>query len=411
MGLKRWFGQWFGGGGMAPRPERVRADSGPPPWRYPDPFTGKPIYPADDADRARLESAGLPLLTNLADLAAAMELPWQRVLWLASPSDRYSGGVAHYHVFTVPKTRGGPRLILAPKPSLKAAQHWILHNILESLPLGESAHGFRRGHSVVSHARAHCGREIVAQFDLEDYFHTVTYRRVRGLFRSLGYSTEVAVLLALLTTFRPEAYPHANRRHIPTLLWNHSMSTPRRSYRGFPTTPPFLPQGAPSSPIIANLVTRGLDRRLAGLARQFGASYTRYADDLTFSGDAPLRRDLGRFLPILKRVVREEGFFLAARKQRIHRKGTRQRVTGLVVNRHPNVPREDYRRLRVLIHRAATEGLAAVRIHPDTPADADAVRAHIDGWLAWLQAVNPGRAAPLVRRWHAVAGQPPPARS
>ncbi|MBN2492355.1 MAG: RNA-directed DNA polymerase [Planctomycetes bacterium] len=408
MSLKRWFGRWLAT--AEHRLERQRAEkrrAGPPPWRYPDPFTGELITPPDDGDRDRLAAAGLPVLSTLEDLSRATGLSWQRLLWLAAPSSAYAGGSPHYTFFTVPKARGEPRIILAPKPALKSVQRWILRNILNRIPLADPVHGFRRGHGTRTNARVHCGKDVVATFDLEDFFHTVTYRRVRGLFRSLGYSTELSVLLGLLTTFRPAAFPYDYMRHVPTLVWLKSMSTARRSWRGHPTTPPFLPQGAPTSPALSNLVARHLDRRLAGLARRLGAAYTRYADDLTFSGHAEFRHGLARFLPLVKRIVREEGFYLATGKQRIRRKGGRQVVTGVVVNRRTNVPRETYRHLRVLLHKAAVHGPESVRLEPAAPTDPGVLRPHLEGWVAWVSHLNPARGARLRRTFEAIAWPAP----
>jgi hypothetical protein len=177
-------------------------------------------------------------------------------------------------------------------------------------------------------------------------------------------------------------------RHVPLLVWRRSTSSSRRCYRGYPTSPPFLPQGAPTSPAIANLIARRLDRRLVGLARRFGADYSRYADDLTFSGQAGFRRDLARFLPLVRRIVREEGFYLASGKQRIRRKGGRQMVTGIVVNRFPNPTRESYRHLRVLLHKAATQGPNRVHLGNDRWVDPTVLRQHLEGWVAHISNIN-----------------------
>ena len=399
MGLKSLFGRWISSAEhkLLRRQKRAapRAPGEPPPWQYPDPFSGELVTPPNDVNPARLERAGLPVLGTLQDLTRATGLTWQKILWLAAPSTAYSGGSPHYFFFTLAKSGGGDRLILAPKPELKSLQRWIHHHILDLVPLSDCVHGFRRGHSTHTNALPHCDKEVVARFDLEDFFHSITYRRIRGLFRSLGYSTEVSVLLGLLTTFRPSSFPYEYMRHLPTLVWLRSMGSHHRTYRGYPTTPPFLPQGAPTSPTLANLIARNLDRRMEGLAGKFSATYTRYADDLTFSGGAAFRRDLGRFLPLVKRIVSGEGFFLARGKQRIRRKGGRQSVTGLVVNRRPNVPREAYRRLRVLLHKALTLGPERIRLEGTPFPEPIQVRNHLEGWVAYIHHVNPARGSRL----------------
>jgi len=161
---------------------------------------------------------------------------------------------------------------------------------------------------------------------------------VRGIFQSLGYCEDVAIPLALLCTVKPAAKVReflGDQRHR------------------------MLPQGAPTSPALANLACRHLDARLAGLAAKFGCAYTRYADDLTFSGDEAFEKSLKRFLPLLRKIIGAEGFRLNRKKIHFARRGARQRVTGLVVNHRPSVPRAYRRRLRAILHNARKTGLDA----------------------------------------------------
>ncbi len=242
------------------------------------------------------------------------------------------GRGAPYVAFQVPKRSGGTRTLHAPRPKLKAVQRTILAKILAPLPLASPCHGFVKKHSTVTNASPHVGAAVVVKTDLRDFFPTVHFRRVQGLFSQLGYSDEVAKLLARLTTYRPKL-PDGR------VVW-----------------PGALPQGAPTSPAIANLVCRRLDQRLAGLAKKAGATYTRYADDLTFS--FPERpANLGRFLWWVDQICGQEGFSEHTGKRRVLSRGNRQAVTGIVVNQHASVPRDLRRRLRAIIHNCRTKGL------------------------------------------------------
>jgi retron-type reverse transcriptase len=219
-----------------------------------------------------------------------------------------------YAELRLPKPGGGERVIHAPCAALKFVQRRILRRILDPVVLHRCCHGFRAGRSIVSNARPHEGKHTVVGLDLRDFFPSVTFPRVFGVFRALGFPDAEAGLLARLTTWQGR-----------------------------------LPQGAPTSPAIANLACRTLDRRLAGLAESRGAAYTRYADDLAFSGPD----GLASLLPVARRILAEEGFSVAEEKTRIMRRGSRQTVCGVVVNRKAALPRETRRRLRAVFHRAA----------------------------------------------------------
>jgi hypothetical protein len=183
----------------------------------------------------------------------------------------------------------------------------------------------------------HTDARLVVKMDIRGFFPTVTWRRVRGVFRKAGYREQIATLLALLCTEAPrEVVEHVGRTYYVSL------------------GPRCLPQGAPTSPALTNALCLRLDQRLSGLARRFGWRYTRYADDLTFS--LPARHagepKLGALLGLVQRIVAEEGFQLHPGKTRMARRGGQQSVTGLVVNGSggPRVPRRLRRQLRAAIH-------------------------------------------------------------
>jgi RNA-directed DNA polymerase len=277
----------------------------------------------------------LPPLDNAQQLAEALSLTVADLRWLAY--HREAATLVHYRRFTIPKRNGKERPIWAPLPKLKAAQHWILRNVVEKLPVHGATHGFLPGRSILTNAEAHVGARVVAKMDIEQFFPTVTLRRVKGIFRKAGYREQVATLLALLCTEAPREIVQLDGKQYYVALG-----------------PRCLPQGAPTSPALTNTLCLRLDQRLTGLARKLGWRYTRYADDLTFSLPADHKGppNLGKLLGVVRRIVEEEGFGINPEKTRIARKGGRQTVTGLVVNGdgRPRAPRKLRRQLRAAVH-------------------------------------------------------------
>lgn len=289
----------------------------------------------------RREANALPDIADAAALAEALELSISRLRWLVYHREVETG--SHYHFWTVPKRDGSPRLISAPKPTLKAAQTWIARRITEHLPVHGACHGFLPGRSTVTNAAAHAGATVVVKLDVADFYPSITFPRVKGLFRKAGYTEQVAILLALLCTEPP--------REIMEI---------RGARRYVAVGPRAIPQGAPTSPSISNALPLALDCRLAGLAASLGLRYTRYADDMTFSWrGAAEKAPISRLKHAVGRIVADEGFAIKEKKTRVMRVGRRQRITGLVVNRSggetgsplARVPRETVRLLRTLIHK------------------------------------------------------------
>jgi retron-type reverse transcriptase len=287
-----------------------------------------------------LSRRGLPLLASPADVARALGIRVSRLRWLAFHAD--AAQRTHYVYFEVPKRTGGTRLLSAPHEELKRAQHWILENILSKLPVTEAAHGFVPGRSTVSNAQAHVARDVIVNCDLKDFFPSITWKRVRGVFEAIGYSPAVATVLALLCT-EP---PRTRVEHEGKTFW---VAVGERG----------LPQGAPTSPALSNQVARKLDQRLRGICKKLGWGYTRYADDLTFSAGEGHREQIGFLLARVRHVAEAEGFRMNPKKCRVQRAARRQEVTGVIVNDKPSLPRDELRVLRAILHRAKTTGLAA----------------------------------------------------
>lgn len=327
-----------------------------------------------------LKSRWLPVLHRAEELAAEMGIDLKTLRWLTY--HRRGAAVVHYHRYDLPKKAGGSRAISAPKAALDQAQRWVLENILKRLDVEPEAHGFVSGRSIVTNAAEHTNREVVINLDLKDFFPTFTFRRVKGVFVALGYGEHIGTVLALLCTEPPRVAAEFAGKTYHVALGDR-----------------VLPQGACTSPAITNAICRRLDRRLSGLAKKQGFTYTRYADDLTFSGDAPRR--VGRLLKSVRAILAEEGLTEHPTKTRIMRKSNRQEVTGVTVNQKPSLSRTELRKLRAILHNAAKYGLESQNRekHPQ-------FQNHIRGKVAYASMVDPSKAAALWEAYHKAVAEP-----
>jgi RNA-directed DNA polymerase len=317
------------------------------------------------SDEAKLASMHLPILSTPADLANALGITIAQLRWLT-----YHSEVAtriHYVQFQIPKKSGGTRTLSAPHAKLAKAQEWIFTQILEKLAVESASHGFIKDRSIVTNAEPHCQKEIVINVDLEGFFPSISVYRVRHCFQRLGYSGAVATLLALLCTECP-------RQKVQYAGNHYYVATGKRG----------LPQGACTSPGLSNQISRRLDRRLMGLASRMKLQYTRYADDLTISGDDDTKTKVGYILARLRHICQDEGFQLNPKKTRVQRKNTRQSVTGIVVNKTMSPPRELVKRVRAILHRAAKDGLKAQNLE-----NIPNFVAWLDGMIAYISMVKP----------------------
>jgi hypothetical protein len=352
------------------------------------PPPGRPVAIMLDAPRFApmqpFADLRIPALATPGDLADWLGQSPEQLDWLADERRGHGRAVKsplqHYRYAFISKRSGMPRLIEAPKPRLKAIQRRILRQILSVVPVHHSANGFVAGRSCLSGAQLHAGECVVATFDLAQFFPSIVLGRVHGLFRGLGYPWAVARRLAgLCTTITPAS----------VFLRLPECQRPDRGLQALFGVP-HLPQGAPTSPVLANLLAWRLDRRLHGLARAAGANYTRYADDLAFSGDKDFANGLGRFGETLGTILNEEGFFLNAAKTRIMPRSTRQRITGIVVNEHCNIGRAEFDTLKAILHNCTRTGPAG-----QNRAEVPDFRGHLQGRIAWVEQINPQRGAKL----------------
>nr|AAL40743.1 reverse transcriptase RT-Ne144 [Nannocystis exedens] len=331
-------------------------------------------------DAELIKREGVPAIASAEELARAMGIALKELRFLAY--NRKVSRVTHYRRFLLPKKTGGLRLISAPMPRLKRAQAWALEHIFNKLSFEPAAHGFVAGRSIVSNARPHVGADVVVNLDLKDFFPTVSFPRVKGALRHLGYSESVATALALVCT-----EPEVDEVGLDGTTWYVA-----RGER-------FLPQGSPCSPAITNLLCRRLDRRLHGLAQALGFVYTRYADDLTFSGrgEAAESKRVGKLLRGAADIVAHEGFVVHPDKTRVMRRGRRQEVTGVVVNDKTSVPRDELRKFRATLYQIEKDGPADKRW-----GNGGDVLAAVHGYACFVAMVDPSRGQPLLARARAL---------
>jgi len=318
----------------------------------------------------------LPTLETTADLAHFLNLTDSELSWFADLKgfgQRYDRPKCqHYRYRVLLKHSGAIRLIESPKQRMKQLQRQILTHILDKIPVHPAAHGFRKARSIRTFVAPHVGRSVVIRMDLQDFFPNFSRAQIQAFFRTAGYPEPVADLLGGICTNRA-----------PRSVCKTPEARELYSY-------PHLPQGAPTSPALANLCAYRIDCRLAGLAESAGAAYTRYADDLAFSGDDDFARRAERFSIHVAAILHEEGFSVHHRKTRIMRQGVRQHLAGLITNQHANTYRADFDRLKAILTNC-------VRLGPDSQnRDAHpAFRAHLEGRIAFVESVNPARGRKL----------------
>ena len=229
-----------------------------------------------------------------------------------------------YHQFHIPKKSGGVRTITAPDGELKDILLTLAFILTERYKPTTEAMAFIRGRSIVDNASRHIGRNYVFNLDLSDFFTSITAGMVEHNLVRFGIPPLLAKEIATLCT-----YPSNMNHRIQNIV----------------------PQGAPTSPVVSNICSMTLDSRLAGLARRFHLTYTRYADDITFSSNHNVYQPDGEFWQELQRIITECHFTINPSKTRLQKHGSRQEVTGLTVCAKPNISRRYLKNLRAQIHK------------------------------------------------------------
>ncbi len=334
-------------------------------------------------DEEQLRRLGLPVWKTEEELAAALGLEPGTLRHFSIHRERETA--PHYVTFSIPKRDGTRRLIMAPKRRLKEILRKLHELLVIRLPVHAAAHGFRRGRSVKTNAEPHVGKAFLVHMDVRDFFPTLHVGRVRGYLIALGYGYPVATVLATLMTEAERQPVEIEGRvfHVP-VGFRHCV------------------QGAPTSPGLANAIFLRADRRLYKLSEKLGFVYTRYADDLTFSGDDPNgAKTLCRLVP---RILQEEGFEINPGKTRIMRASGRQRIAGVTVNRTLGLSRKERRVIRAMIHRMKTHTEAASTGLSNSSPVSD--RSRLWGKIAWVRMLNADQGSRLKALFE---GSSPPA--
>jgi RNA-directed DNA polymerase len=330
----------------------------------------------------------VPPITTVGELAAWLNLPVNELLWFADSRnlERLAArNVCHYKRHWVPKRDETFRLIESPKQRLKAIQRAILRDIIGRIPSHDACHGFKPNRSILTFARPHVRKAVVLKMDIKDFFPTFSFARAQNLFLTAGYPENVARPLAGLCT---TICPREMFRDLPSAQQKAARALFLRKH---------LAQGSPTSPILANLCAFNLDCRFAGLAKAAGAAYTRYADDIVFSGGEDFARGVHRFLVHAMAVALEEGFTVHARKTRVMRQGVSQRAAGVVLNEKPNVRRVEFDLLKATLTNCARHGVAS-----QNRTGHHNFRAHLEGRIAHVTMINPARGEKLRRIFEAI---------
>ena len=321
----------------------------------------------------------VPAITSTGDLAKWLGLNPSELRWFADLKalghKHCEPRLRHYHYRVLAKRFDSVRLIEAPKPRLKDLQRQILFWILSEVPPHPAAHGFVKGRSIRTFVAPHVGKRVVLRMDLRDFFPTFGGVRIQNAFRTFGYPERVADMLGGVCT---NATPRDVWADLGPNVDRARLYEFRRLYAR-----PHLPHGAPTSPALANICCYRLDCRLAALSEAAGATYTRYADDLAFSGDHDFARRVERFNVTVGAILQEEGLRVNHRKTRVMRQGVRQHLAGLVTNEKMNVVRRDFDQLKAVLTNCVRCGPESQ--NRDRRPD---FRSHLHGKVSFIEMIN-----------------------
>ncbi|MCL5037342.1 MAG: retron St85 family RNA-directed DNA polymerase [Chloroflexi bacterium] len=293
-------------------------------------------------DEDRLKILGLPIITNIDELADLLRLSKDLLYKLS----KFNQGF--YNIFPIPKKNGGSRIIFCPSKEMKAVQSWILRNILYKIPISNAATGFREGRNILYNAERHKGNKYFLCLDIEDFFPSISYPRVHSIFTKLGYNSLISTIFARFCTCKG-----------------------------------ILPQGGVTSPAISNIICNHLDKRISGYVGKHNVTYTRYADDITFS--ALSYKSLLRIKKFVTAIICEEGFTLNESKTRFAGPRRQRKVTGLIIYENcVGIGKKKKKKLRAALYKLAnSENLPLNEV--------EELEKHINGWLSFINGVDKTR--------------------
>lgn len=324
----------------------------------------------------QVSSFQLPEIHHVGDLWRFLKLDsWNELAWLVAPNRYPSLRLQHYRARLVRKRSGQYRLVEAPRSRLKHVQRVILHEILDQIPVSNTCFGFVKQRDVKQFAAEHCCQGVVIRLDLQDFFPSIQTGRVHALWRFLGYEDEVATYLTWLCSIPPQAGTLELIDTLPPTAQHHLGEQCRRDR---------LPQGAPTSGALANLIAYRMDQRFAGFAAKSGGRYSRYADDLAFSWPNLSESQCERMIHWIATTVLECGFQVNFRKTRIMRNHQQQSLAGVVVNDRPAISRETVETLRATLFNCVRYGPVSQNreAHPD-------YQSVLNGKIAWVEHIHP----------------------
>lgn len=282
---------------------------------------------------------GLPVIQTIDDFSEMIHISKYTIFQLSKNADKY------YKTYTIPKKSGKLRAISQPSKKLKGVQSWILVNILNKLNVSSSCKGFEKGSSTSENAEPHKGANTLLTIDLKDFFPTVTQQQVFNIFKSIGYNNTISVILSNICSYK-EA----------------------------------LPQGSPCSPKLANLCAWKLDVRIQGFVGKRGINYTRYADDLSFSGLSPVK--VVQIIPMIKKIIEDEDFKINPSKTRIASSARCKIVTGLVLSGDTfGIGKQKYKKVRAKIYNLTLP----------SQQDNNKLLYEVNGWLSYLNSTDKKR--------------------
>jgi retron-type reverse transcriptase len=319
-----------------------------------------------------LLSQGLPVIFSLKHLGVLLNVEYKEMCSLVHCTDGF------YAYFLIKKRRGGYRRIVVPYENLKRIQRWILCHILSKVPVHQQCIGFVKGKNTLNNAKPHVGKEYIRKFDFKDFFESMNARQVYYVFRNVGYSPSVSHCLASLCTLK-----------IGDNKYDYLQPYQKKWFKDLHDTAiPILPQGAPTSPALANIICNRLDKRFFCYAQKNKLTYTRYADDITFSCDVPSQLPKVSFV---RKVVESEGLSLNDKKTGTYGRDSRQMVTGILIDgEKAHVPqkfrREIYRHLHFCKLYGAYEHFKHVAPDKSNP------RAWLYGKIHYVNTVDPEEA-------------------
>ena len=339
-------------------------------------------------------SPPLPALLSLKHLALRASIPYTYLRNIVQRSDSEV-----YRKFSIRKRSGGRRFIHVPDPWLSRVQKWIHEHILKGIPSHPCSYAFTPKSSILKCASRHTGAQWLIKMDIDGFFSSVSEIQVFRVFKELGYQPLVAFELARICT----VYPGARSPR-----WDDSVWQVKRSNNQIPTYSSgllgYLPQGAPTSPLLSNLVMRKIDNQIQKASLKAGLTYTRYSDDLTFSSrDKNFTRKLARaFIHEINKIISKDGFRPQHRKTLIVPPGSRKIVLGLLVDGSlPKLRREFKDHLRQHLYYLEKHG----PIEHAERREFDSVwgmKCHIKGLIDYANMIELTYAKSLLKRFNAI---------